>query len=384
MKAIIAKKLLVSDHILEHYGLIIEDGKISGIVQENLIDRTAVEILNDQAEYLLPGFIDVHIHGSAGMDVMDSSPLALRTIQKSLVSTGTTSFLATTMTVSEEKIIGALETIRTCMQEDQSALRSGAKIIGAHLEGPFINKKAKGAHLEEFIQAPQQRLLHRYKDVIKLVTLAPETDPEHAFIAYAKTLGIRTSLGHTTCSYDVARAAISAGADSVTHLFNAMSGLHHRDPGLVGAALLTDVYTELIADQVHVHPDLYELVFKLKGPKRMVLITDAMRGQCMKMGEYDLGGQKVVVSDRDARLENGTLAGSILTQDRSLKHVMATGAIDLVSTSKMLSENPANLLGLTDIGLIKRGAAADLVVLDKDLNLTETYVNGNKEYRRNQ
>lgn len=384
MKAIIAKKLVLSDHILENYGVYIDQGKICGIVNAQAIDRSEVEVINDQAAYLLPGFIDVHIHGSAGMDVMDGTPEALKAIQKSLVKTGTTGFLATTMTVSEDRIVKSLEVIRACMADDQvqGEMLEGSKILGAHLEGPFISKKAKGAHLEAYIQEPQKELLHRFKEVIKLVTLAPETDPQHAFIGFAKSIGIRTSLGHTTCSYDQARAAILAGAESVTHLFNAMSGLHHRDPGLVGAALLTDVYTELIADKVHVHPDLYELIYKLKGDQRMVLITDAMRGQCMKMGEYDLGGQKVVVTEQDARLENGTLAGSILTQDRSLKNVMASGKIDLLAASKMLSENPANLLGFSHMGSIRREAAADLVVLDENLDLKETFVNGRSVYRR--
>lgn len=373
MKVIFAKQMLVKDQLLQDHGLVISNGLIEAIVPRSELDGADFELLNSEAAYLLPGFIDVHIHGSAGFDVMDASEDALKAIQASLVKTGTTSFLGTTMTLGLENILLALTVLRRRMDSSEV---DGARILGAHLEGPFINPKAKGAHLEAHIIAPQLKLLENYKDVIRLITLAPETDPEQAFIKGAKALGIRVSLGHSTCSYDCAKAAIHEGADSVTHLFNAMSGLHHRDPGLVGAALLSDVYTELIADNVHVHPDLYELVYKLKGPDRMLLITDAMKGQCMKQGRYDLGGQTVLVGETDARLEDGTLAGSILTQDKGLRHMLKTKGLDIVKVSRMLSANPAALLGLTDIGQIKVGAKADLALLNESFEVIGTTVSG--------
>lgn len=379
MKAILAKKIILENQILEGYGLYVKDGLIEGIVNQEVIDHNHVSVIETTADYLLPGFIDIHVHGSAGSDVMDATPEALETIKRSLAATGTTSFLGTTMTVEFSQIKRALEQIRIAMA---SSAVVGAKLIGAHLEGPFINAKAKGAHLEHYISLPELSKIEAYADVIKLITLAPEMDPDHSFIRSAKALGIGISLGHTTCGYDCAKAAIAAGAESITHLFNAMSGLHHRDPGLVGAAFLTDVYTELIADNVHVHPDLYELIYRMKGPNRMILITDAMKGQCMKQGAYDLGGQTVLVGKEDARLENGTLAGSILTQDNSLKHMLQTKDMDIVKVSRMLSANPANLLKMNEIGRIATGKKADLVFLDQNHDLMGTIVEGQWVYQR--
>ncbi len=376
MKALLARKIVLENEILEGYGLYIENGHIHSIVEQETIDTGSVEVMPEIADYLLPGFIDIHIHGSAGSDVMDASSASLTNIQKSLVSTGTTSFLGTTMTMPFEQILAALDQIRAQMNQTVS----GAKLLGAHLEGPFINPKAKGAHLESYICLPEIQAIEAYKDIIKLITIAPETDPEGLFIESARAKGINISLGHSTCSYDCAKKAIASGANSVTHLFNAMTGLHHRDPGLVGAALLSDVYTELIADNVHVHPDLYELVYKLKGPDRMILITDAMKGQCMKQGRYDLGGQPVIVGENDARLENGTLAGSILTQDKAFRHMLNTNGIDVVKVSRMLSGNPAELLGEKQLGFIQSGTVADLVAFSEDMSLTHTFVDGELAY----
>lgn len=376
MKALLAKKLVLENEIIEGYGLLIENGSIHSIVEHDAIDAGSVEVMPEIADYLLPGFIDIHIHGSAGSDVMDASSASLTTIQNSLVHTGTTSFLGTTMTMPFEQILAALEQVRTQMQLPTK----GSKILGAHLEGPFINPKAKGAHLESYICLPEIQSIEAYKDIIKLITIAPETDPEGQFIENARQLGINISLGHSTCSYDCAKKAIASGANSITHLFNAMTGLHHRDPGLVGAALLSDVYTELIADNVHVHPDLYELVYKLKGPERMILITDAMKGQCMKQGRYDLGGQPVIVGENDARLENGTLAGSILTQDKAFRHMLNTNGVDILKVSRMLSGNPARLIGENQLGSIQKGHCADLVAMNEAMFLTHTFVDGELVY----
>lgn len=378
MKAVIAKKIIMENTILENHALVYKGEKILAIVPKDSLDPMAVELLPINGEALLPGFIDVHIHGSAGHDVMEGTPEALSTIRKSLITTGTTAFLPTTMTMEMKHIFSVLDQIRI-----QIGLKNeGAKVLGAHMEGPFINKAAKGAHLENYICLPEIKMLETYREVLKLITIAPEMDSEGVFIKAARNLGIGISLGHSTCSYDCARKAIADGANSVTHLFNAMTGLHHRDPGLVGAALLTDVYAELIADDVHVHPDLYELVYKMKGSERLILITDAMKGQCMKPGKYDLGGQTVLVGEKDARLENGTLAGSILTQDKALRHMLRTKGMDLVKASALLSANPANLIGAKTIGKIQEGFMADFVLLDENLEVVQTVVDGEWAYSR--
>lgn len=376
MKAILAKQLVLDNQILENYALTILDGRIHSIISKEALEKQSDIYDLDTTDILMAGFIDIHIHGSGGYDVMDATEEALLNIKSSLAQTGTTSFLATTMTVAQERIISAIETVKALMLKPNV----GAKIIGVHLEGPFIQKKAKGAHVEAFIQEPTIDWIQAYQDTVKLITLAPETDVENKVLKALKAMNIKVSLGHSTATYDCACQAIDAGADSVTHLFNAMSGLHHRDPGMVGAALLRPVYTELIADGVHVHPDLYELVYKLKGEDKVILITDAMKGQCMKAGDYDLGGQSVHVSDKDARLADGTLAGSILTQKKALKNLMATEKFDLVKLTKMLSANPAALLGLKDIGKICVGAHADLVCLSASLTVQKVLINGICEY----
>lgn len=378
MKAILAKQLVLENQILENFGVTFEEGKITGLFSGTSIEQLSLKGALIKTDILMPGFIDIHIHGSAGCDVMDGTPDALKKIQRSLVGTGTTSFLATTMTVAQSEIVKALENIKQVMAYETD----GAKIIGAHLEGPFIHKKAKGAHVEAFIQEPTVTWIEPYSDIVKLITLSPETDENNLVLKALKAMGIKVSLGHTTATYDCACQAIESGADSVTHLFNAMTGLHHRDPGVVGAALLKPVYTELIADGVHVHPDLYELVFKLKGEDKLILITDAMKGQCMRAGEYDLGGQDVVVSDKDARLLDGTLAGSILTQNKALTNMMKSPQMDLVKLAKMLSTNPANLLDRKDIGRIAVGLQADFVCLDESLELKSVWIDGECKFEK--
>lgn len=377
MTTFLARQVILENQVLEDFGVVIANGRIERFVSKDaLMQSNSLENIVT-TDILMAGFIDIHIHGSAGADVMDATPEALSLIQRSLVSTGTTGFLATTMTVAEPQIVEALKNISSAMEVHEG----GAKILGAHLEGPFIQKKAKGAHLEAFVQPPTTAWVEPFKDIVKLITMSPETDENYQVLKAFKAMGIKVSLGHTTATYDCACGAVEAGADSITHLFNAMTGLHHRDPGMVGAALLKPVYTEMIADDVHVHPDLYELVYKLKGEDKIILITDAMKGQCMWAGQYDLGGQAVLVSDKDARLLDGTLAGSILTQNKAMINMLRSPEMDLVKVSKMLSTNPANLLGLKDRGKIAVGAVADLVCLNNALEIKSVWVEGTCEFK---
>lgn len=379
MQALINAKIVTEDEILEKSVVLIKRHCIENIhLEETFYEHEAAfrgyEKIDLDGQWLMPGFIDIHVHGSKGCDVMDGTEEALRTIQESLVKTGVTSFLATTMTQSEGQIRQALKMVQKQMQ----VIVKGSRILGAHLEGPFISKKAKGAHVEAFIQSPQLKLIKGYEDTVKLITIAPETDHAKETIACACAQGIRMSLGHSACTYNEALEAIEAGATSVTHLFNAMSPLNHRDPGLVGAALTRPVYAELIADTVHSHPDLYSLVLKAKGVEKVILITDAMKGQCMNAGRYDLGGQVVVVDDSSARLDNGVLAGSILTQQQSLKNILKHTDLSMKDAAKLLSTNAANLLGLQDIGRIAKGSKADLTVVNEQLEVTNVWIGGQR------
>lgn len=393
------------------------------------------EIVTLTDELLVPGFIDIHIHGCAGCDAMDATPEALKTIAEALPRYGVTSFLPTTMTMPPEQIEKALRNIReftepypspcntfqnsrrnetaSCggeerhppekkdfakenYKEQSGEERSmkdeycenrirGARVLGAHLEGPFISPRFKGAQSAEHIAAPDselmRRLIEEYRDTIKIVTIAPEAPGATRMIetfspGTSRSSGIRFSLGHSEASYEEANRAFASGASSVTHLFNAMSPLHHREPGLVGAALLSDVYAELICDDIHIRPEIYRLVWKCKGSDRILLISDGIRAGGMEDGVFDLGGQTVHVCSGKCALEDGTIAGSVLHMSQALKNMVRHAGIPLSEAVKMTSCNQADYLGLGELGRIARGCRADFALLSSDLDVLRTIRDG--------
>lgn len=323
-----------------------------------------------------PGFIDVHIHGSAGHDVMDATPDAIKGLAASLPKEGTTSFLATTMTQSDEAISEALENISKFEAEEKQA-----EMLGVHLEGPFISPKQPGAQPAEFITLPSASLFNKWQVLsgkrIKMITMAPEIEGGFAFVKQLKSAGIIASMGHSDASYEEMQQAIGAGASHITHLYNQMSAFHHRDPGVVGTALLEEKLTvELIADFIHSHPKSVEMAYRLKGADRLVLITDAMRAKGLPNGVYDLAGQDVHVTETGARLESGALAGSILTMDTAVRNVRSVTNCSISDLVAMTSANAAKELGLTQKGKIEAGRVADLVILDDELNVHMTICRG--------
>lgn len=323
-----------------------------------------------------PGFIDVHIHGSAGHDVMDATPEAIKGLAASLPKEGTTSFLATTMTQSDEAISEALENISKFEAEEKQA-----EMLGVHLEGPFISPKQPGAQPAEFITLPSASLFNKWQVLsgkrIKMITMAPEIEGGFAFVKQLKSAGIIASMGHSDASYEEMQQAIGAGASHITHLYNQMSAFHHRDPGVVGTALLEEKLTvELIADFIHSHPKSVEMAYRLKGADRLVLITDAMRAKGLPNGVYDLAGQDVHVTETGARLESGALAGSILTMDTAVRNVRSVTNCSISDLVAMTSANAAKELGLTQKGKIEAGRDADLVILDDELNVHMTICRG--------
>jgi N-acetylglucosamine-6-phosphate deacetylase len=343
------------------------------------------EVLEFPTSYhLVPGFIDMHTHGANGHDVMDATPEALLEISKTLAREGTTSFLATTMTAEVEKITAALLTVSHFIQQNHPS--QGAKILGVHLEGPFLASTKMGAQAGDKIILPSIELVKQWQDlannVIKLVTLAPEQKGSLAFIHFLKKNNIIASLGHTDATYAESQAAIAAGCSHATHLFNAMRGLHHREPGAVTAALLADdVMAELILDGFHLHPAIVELALRVKGKERIILVTDAMRAKCLQAGSYDLGGQTVNVKDGQARLANGTLAGSVLQMSAAIKNMLAFTACELSDVLPMVSVNPAKALGIFDKkGSIALHKEADLVVLSDKLEVVLTLSGGHKVF----
>lgn len=380
MKLIKNASLVFPDRVEEGKGIIFSE-RIKGILEQGEIIRREkeknLEVIDAGGLYLAPGFIDIHIHGSAGHDTMDATHEALKSISLSLARTGVTSFLATTMTMPEEKIKDALDNIRATMARGTE----GARVLGAHGEGPFINPDYKGAQAEKDIIKPDISLIEEYIDVLKLVTVAPEMEGAEEVIHRLSEAGVVVSVGHSAAGYDDIIRAREWGLSHATHLFNAMTGIHHRRPGIVGAVLTSDITCELIADLIHIHPAVLRLVIKSKDLDQIILVTDQMEAGCLQEGEYSLGGQKVVVKDGSARLENGQLAGSILTLNRAVKNILDISELTLPDAIRMVTGNPARRLGLAkELGQLLPGMRADLVLFDEKIDIKATFVEGEKVY----
>jgi len=334
------------------------------------IDGAAVAAPDHGDVLILPGFIDLHVHGGGGCDVMDGGG-AIDTVARTHARHGTTSLLATTMTAPRADIERALADVGRAMQRRSPG---GARVLGVHLEGPFINPGRLGA------QPPQARAgsvaelaeLHALA-AIRVLTLAPEMHGHLDFIRQLKTSGIIAQIGHSNGSYEDGLAALEAGAGGFTHLFNAMSELHHRKPGMVGAALAHAEYAEIIPDLLHVHPGAIRAA--RRAIPKLYCVTDSTSGAGMPDGNYHLGSQTVTKCLGGVRLADGTLAGSVLTMDQALRNLVAIG-IPLHEAVRHVSTNPADYLGESERGRLESGAAADIVVLSPDLQLTQVFVEG--------
>ncbi|SNS58100.1 N-acetylglucosamine-6-phosphate deacetylase [Anaerovirgula multivorans] len=374
MKALINGKILLKDGIWEDKGLLIDE-KIRGICdKKDLYKENAEEIIDVKGCYISPGFIDIHIHGSGGSDTMDGTVEALKMISNTILVNGTTGFLPTTMTMDMPVIHKALEAVKKATTMEWS----GAKILGVHMEGPFINKKFKGAQREDYIIKPNYEFIKDYVDIIKIITMAPEIEGSRAFIeSVKKRSNAVLSIGHSNATYEEAMEAIEAGISHSTHLFNAMTPLQHRNPGVVGAVFNSNITCELIADKIHVHPELFKFILKVKGQDRLALITDAMRAGCMKEGMYELGGQPVLVKEGKAQLEDGSLAGSILTLNQAVKNFVEITKAPLYEVINLVSLNPARIIGIEgEKGSIEVGKDADIIVFDENIEMKMVFVEG--------
>lgn len=376
MKAIINGKIILKDRIAEG-GVLLFSDKFEGIVSE--IHENA-EVIDAKGGYLAPGLIDLHIHGYLGKDVCDCSEDSIRTISKGIIANGVTGYLPTTMTVDMKVIKGALEVCRKLKEESKTW--NGSTILGCHAECPFISEAKKGAQDSKYILKPDAEFVKEYSDIIKIITLAPETDTDDfaEIRKISKETDVVVSMGHTSADYDTAMRATEAGVKHTTHLFNAMTPLAHRKPGVVTAALKSDVSCEIIVDTFHVSPVFYDILWKLKG-RKLCFITDCLPAGGLGEGEYTLGGKKIIYKGIVCRLEDGTVAGSVLPMNKGVWNVFTNSEIPLWECVNCASLNPAATLGIEKTkGSIEVGKDADVIITDSEFNVQTTIIGGEIRY----
>ena len=349
--------------------ILLSAGRIQ-LIEGDLVATSRV--LQEPGAILLPGFIDTHVHGGAGFDIMQGADAASQ-IARCHAQHGTTALLATTMTAPMADIEKALRSLAPACQTRPA---QGARVLGVHLEGPYINPGKLGAQPAFAIPLSMQEVeaLHALAP-IRLITLAPEIPGHMACIGPLSDAGFRVQIGHSAGSYEEGHAALEHGAAGFTHLFNAMSGLHHRAPGMVGAALAHARYAEIIPGLLHVHPGAIKAA--LRAIPCLFCVTDSTSATGMPDGDYALGQHRVFKCLGGVRLADGTLAGSVLTMDQALRNLVAIG-VPLDDASKMVSTHAADFLGLNELGRLTTGSSADLVVLDPALQIQRVYIEGSE------
>ena len=374
MKAIINGRIILKDRIAEGCALLFSD-VIEGIIpQENL--PADCEIIDAKGGFVAPGLIDMHIHGYLGKDVCDGEEESIRVISKGLLANGVTGYLPTTMTEDMSVIRKALEVCRKLKEESKTW--EGSAILGCHAEGPFISESKKGAQDAKYILKPDPAFVKEYADIIKTITLAPEED-ENDFSAIreiTRDTDVVISMGHTSADYETAMKSVNAGVKHATHLFNAMTPLAHRAPGVVGAALNSDISCEVIVDTFHVDASLYNMLWKLKG-RKLCFITDCLPAGGLPEGEYTLGGQKIIYKGIVCRLEDGTVAGSVLKLNKGVWNVYTNSDIPLYECVNCASLNIAETLGIEKKkGSLEIGKDADIIIADGEFNIEKTIIGG--------
>ena len=371
--------------LLEGKVISIENGKITAIENRGNIAATVeTEVIDAGDGFVVPGFIDIHVHGGGGSDVMDGKYEAVKQVAATHSRFGTTAFLPTTMTMSKDKIIGSLKSIHEAFIKGTGA----AEILGVHLEGPYISSEKKGAQKEKDIKKASIEEFLEFNqasgNLIRIVTIAPEKPGAIDLIRWLHKKGIIASVGHSNATYKQVQEGIKAGLTHVTHIFNAMRGFDHREPGVVGAALSSPkLILEMIADGIHLHPVAMKILIKIKEVGKIVLITDAMRAASKPEGTYNLGDQEVTVVNGQARLEDGTLAGSVLTMDKAVCNMVDKVGVSLTEAIQMATASPARCLGVeSKKGSLEPGKDADIVILNKKLKVELTMVKGKIVYKR--
>lgn len=329
------------------------------------------EIREAEGLYVLPGFVDIHIHGFAGADTVRGEE-QIRRMSRGLLKTGVAAFVPTTMSISNEDTIATLHDVQNVMEHPEE---HGAAVLGAHMEAPFLALKYKGAQAPDHFLTPSVEAYEKLTDgvsCVKMVTLAPELEGASELIAHLTEKGIVTCAAHSNATAQQIHAAADLGLSQITHLFNAQSPLHHREPGIPGAGLSDDrILVQVIADGIHLHPDILKIAAKCKGSEKMALISDSMEAAGLSDGEYDLGGQAVFVKNGAARLADGTLAGSTLVLHKAIKNMITLAHIAPEAVIPMATSTPADSVGASGFGRIKAGNAGVLVLMDKNWELAE-------------
>jgi N-acetylglucosamine-6-phosphate deacetylase len=380
--AILAKELYTPLERIERPVLLVQDGVIAGI--GTLLEQEAPQarrVLDLGESILVPGFIDMHIHGGAGRDVMDASPDALPAVERLLYSHGVTSYFPTTITAPMDGTLRALEHLGQEIERASENQESRARPVGIHLEGPFISHARPGVHPVADLQKPSLPLFERMweasRGTVKVITIAPELPGARELISEATRRGVCVSMGHSDADLAQAQAGVDAGVRHATHTFNAMRPLDHRDPGIIGETL-TDkrISAEIIADGIHVDPVVVRLFLRAKGAEGAVLVTDATAATGMPNGRYQLGSLEVEVKDGKC-LHDGRLAGSVLTMDRAVRNIVKFANWDLQRAVQLATLNPARTTGLTsNAGQLVAGAPADIVALNASGEVVKTIVRG--------
>ena len=379
MKCIVNGRIILEDGVAEGKCLLF-DRQVLGIADAS---PAGAEVIDARGGWVSPGLIDVHCHGFMGMDASRGDLGELLRMSEAKAAQGVTSWLPTTMTLPWPVLEGCFDAVRRAMAATAAPGFRGARVLGCHAEGPFINAKKKGAQSEAAIQRPDIGKLRPWADVIRLMTVAPEVDGALDFIREAVKLGVAVSMGHTAATAGEAMAGIEAGVTHLTHTFNAMPPLNHREPGPIGAAMNDGrVYCELIADTFHVSPMLYPMLSRML-PDRLVLITDSIQVAGLPDGPHDQLGVTVIVDGIRCRFPDGTIAGSALTMDRAVRNLLAHTDLPVWRAVNMASLYPARSIGADGAkGALSPGRDADIVVADPGFHVQKTWVGGELVYQR--